>query len=422
MRSLLVGAIFVSGFSFVGCSSDDSGAATDDRGTGGAAGQAGSGGTAGTSQGGTGGKAGTGAAAGSGTAKGGGSGAAGSATGGQGGSAGTAGAGGSAGSSAGAGGGGTAGNGNAGTAGSGNAGSAGSGNGGAAGGGTAGAAGASGGGAGGGNAGTGGSGGSSSTAKVGFVGVTSFATEVSGFFVDSVSATFFDGPGYSNGKGCKLEVAGACTTIVCDFTNGGDVAPPPGAFQSAGAITITGTTPPFALDFDGGMMQYLVTPKVPNDKLLFAGGDLITVTAAGGDVPAFSGSVVAPTPLTVTSPTLGGVTVDTTKDLVFTWTGSSVGKASFYVSTTTTTGGTVTSSSWAGCAFDASASTGTIPKAALAKLEKTSGTKTTGNIGGGLGNQVDVVAGDHTIHFNVASVLTQADGKTAYSAGQITIF
>jgi hypothetical protein len=260
-------------------------------------------------------------------------------------------------------------------------------------------------------------------AKAGFIGVTSRATEVATVFVSSVNADFFDGPGNSFAKGCARVVAGACAFVLCDLSNGGNVAPPTGAVQSAGTLTVGGTTPMFSLEYDAATMQYVTVPTVPNDKLLFAGGDIITFAAAGADVPAFTDTIVAPSPLVVTSPALPSrpFSIDTSKDLVFAWAGSSVGKISFNVFTTTSNGGTAVSSSFVSCQFDASALTGTIPAALLQKLAKTDAA-TTGRFGIDLSNTKEVVAGDHMVHLAVGSVATKADGKTPYAADQVTVF
>lgn len=169
-------------------------------------------------------------------------------------------------------------------------------------------------------------------------------------------------------------------------------------------------------------MKYGAVPTVPNDKLIFAGGNSITFAAAGGDVIAFADTVVAPTPLRVTSPALpSGLSIDTSKDLVFDWTGSSVGMVAFNVRTTTSTFGTPLGSSFVSCQFDTSALTGTIPTALLQKLRKTDAI-TTATLATDLSNTKEVVAGDHRVHLAVGSVVTKADGKTPYTAGQVTIF
>jgi hypothetical protein len=207
--------------------------------------------------------------------------------------------------------------------------------------------------------------------------------------------------------------------LVCDYADGGTATPPPGAPVSAGTVTIGGTTPTFTLDYDASSMLYGATPAVPKDQLLFAGGDTITFAALGADVPAFADSLVAPTPITVTSPTLtsGALSIDTAKDLMFTWTGASSGRIAFNVRTTTS----ARTSSFVSCQFDASGLTGTIPTAQLQKLDKTDAT-TTASLTTDLSSTKEVVAGAYSIHLAVGSVATQADGKSAYTAGQVTIF
>ena len=256
--------------------------------------------------------------------------------------------------------------------------------------------------------------------KSGYVVLASRATDVATVFANSVNAGFNDGPGGSSGKGCQRNVVGTCAVVLCDFTNGGDQTPPPGAPVSAGTVTIGGTTPAFSLDYDAGAMQYAVS--VPVDHAFFTGGDTIMFAASGRDVPAFSANVVAPTPVTVTSPTLpgGAFSLDTSKDLVFDWTGSSAGMLAFNIRTTTSIGATAVSSSFVSCQFRASARTGTIPVALLANLDKT-GASTTALLGTDLSSTKEVVAGDFSLHLAVGSVATKADGKTPYAASQVTV-
>jgi hypothetical protein len=272
------------------------------------------------------------------------------------------------------------------------------------------------------DAGESGSGDSGTPAKAGFIGVTSRATAVATVFANSVSAGFFDGPGNSYALGCQREVVGACSVLLCDFTNGGAATPPTGPATSAGTIAVGGTSPTFSVAYDAVTLQYGAVPAVPTDKLLFGGGDTITFTAAGGDVPAFAASVLAPAPITVTSPVLPGdaLSIDSSKDLVFAWTGSSVGRIAFNVRTTTSSATTTVSSSFVSCQFDVSTLTGTLPTALLQKLRKTDAA-TTATLGTDLSNTREVVAGDYSVHLAVGSVATKADGKTQYAAGKVTI-
>src|SRR5450432_3131308 len=251
-----------------------------------------------------------------------------------------------------------------------------------------------------------GSAGAGTAPKSGFIGVTSQATAVATVFSNNAGASFFDGPGNSFPKGCQRQVVGACQVLLCDYTNGGDQSPPPGAVTSAGILTVGGTTPMLSLEYDAGTMLYGAVPAVPTNQLLFAGGDTITFAAAGGDVPAFADSVVAPTPLTVTSPALpSDFSIDTSKDLVFDWTGSSVGALSFNLRTTTVSGGATTATSFVSCHFPASAQTGTIPKAQLQQLTKTDAT-TTAILGTDLSNTKEAPAGDYLVHLAVGSIAT----------------
>jgi hypothetical protein len=258
--------------------------------------------------------------------------------------------------------------------------------------------------------------------KSGYVGAGSYATDVVTVFTNSVSAGFFDGPGNWFQKGCHREATGACWVMLCDYADGGAETPPTGPIVSAGAITVGGTTPAFSLTYDTATMKYGAVPAVPTDKPILAGGATVTFAAAGGDVPAFSDSLVAPTPFAITSPSLAGGTlsIDASKDLVFTWSGASAGALSLNIRTTTTSGGAPLAVSFVSCQFKASAQTGTIPSAELKKLTRTGGS-TTALIGTDLSNAKEIVAGGYMIHLAVGGVASKADG-TPYTSSQVTIF
>jgi hypothetical protein len=259
-------------------------------------------------------------------------------------------------------------------------------------------------------------------ARSGYIGVGTRSTDVAAVFSNSAGAGFNDGPGNWFENGCKRDVSGACTLVLCDLTNGGNQRPPPGAVQSAGTLTIGGTTPAFSLTYDTVTAQYAVVPAVPSDHLLFTGGETITFSAAGADVPAFTATLVAPAQLTITSPALpvGAFAIDTSKDLVFVWTGASVGKVTFNIGTTTTSTATAVARSLLSCRFDASALTGTIPIATLRKLPKTDAA-TTARLGTDHSNTTEILAGDYSIALAVGSAINGTDGKTIYTTSQVTI-
>ncbi len=110
----------------------------------------------------------------------------------------------------------------------------------------------------------------------------------------------------------------------CCYTNAnpdaGTVTP---TLVSAGVITIhDGSAQLGQLTFDAGD-GYNALDSITDTTLLWGSGDTITISATGATVPAFSGTVVVPDDLTVTSPTLSlttPTTVPVASDLVISWT------------------------------------------------------------------------------------------------------
>jgi hypothetical protein len=169
------------------------------------------------------------------------------------------------------------------------------------------------------------------------------------------NATFLpDGPAFV----CPPQSFASCTFYPCHRPpppDGGGGNPP-----NAGAIDVT-----------GGLMPAHFTPladgsydPVHLSSTGWNGGESLTVTAAGGGVPAFAGSLVAPKLATVSAPALPSADfmVDRSKDLVFTFTG--VASETVIV----TFGANTSDPTEVECVFAGSAGTGTVPAAALALL------------------------------------------------------
>lgn len=97
---------------------------------------------------------------------------------------------------------------------------------------------------------------------------------------DFVGASFADGPIL----GPVLREAGGC--VLQDWD-------PDLRWYSAGAITVAGADAPITLTPDGPAPE----ARYSGASATWAPGATLTVTAAGGDVPAFSGQVVAPAAL-----------------------------------------------------------------------------------------------------------------------------
>jgi hypothetical protein len=135
---------------------------------------------------------------------------------------------------------------------------------------------------------------------------------------------------------------------------------------SAGTLSFTGSqwsasSTSLTLASDG-------TYETPLQQTLFSPGTTLTVSATGGDAPAFSGLAIdAPSPVTVTTTAPGGFgAISTTADLPIQWTGGQAGALlTVYFNEETT--GPVQPTTVA-CAFDASLGQATIPQAALAPL------------------------------------------------------
>jgi hypothetical protein len=116
-------------------------------------------------------------------------------------------------------------------------------------------------------------------------------------------------------------VYGACVVYTCPSAL--DAGP------TAGAGTLTFAAPSLdggvTIDADPSGLYALATPGA-----LFSAGDLLTVTASGGTVPAFGpAAVAAPGAITLTNPVPdgGAIAVPTSSDFGFAWTGGSIDSA-----------------------------------------------------------------------------------------------
>jgi len=307
-------------------------------------------------------------AAGAGASAGAGGGSAGGAAGapaGVGGAIGTAGAGGGAGTAGGAAG--TTGGAGAGGAGS-KTGAGGAATGGSAGngaGGAAGSAGAAGGGAG---------GGATGPTKVGVVALTESTTS---FVIPTIGATTITAAGavasYSISSGdssaCQTTTAGSCQVFTnCPTTS------TPSTIVDAGTISITGLNPsPVTLSRISATQGYISTSYM---AYLWTASTPTTVTVGGStSVPAYSMSINAPNPITLTAPVPSSVgqtgatyTIPRGANLAVTWTGGVDGTV-----TVSLTSGTAPSGVTVTCTAAASAGSVTIPASLMASLGATGG-------------------------------------------------
>ncbi|MBS2032925.1 MAG: hypothetical protein JST54_33945 [Deltaproteobacteria bacterium] len=185
-------------------------------------------------------------------------------------------------------------------------------------------------------------------------------------------------------EGCThRDMPPSCTIIVCPsaLPDGGVVAEAPAT--NAGTITISTSDSAAApgpieiVPIDGGYSKAVLGTE------FFESGDTITFVAGGGPVPAFQGTVTAPSPISLIPPNVdGGPIIDRANDFSIDW--DVVGPPNGQVQLTVANG--LTS---ARCVFDASAGTGTIPAAVLQQVPAGAGSLTGTSLG-----QVTVPAGD----------------------------
>ncbi len=134
------------------------------------------------------------------------------------------------------------------------------------------------------------------------------------------------------------------------------------------------------LHLTGGVKSIDLVPNaqkaydpVTGSTSLWSGGEMLTVSADGKDVPAFTVSLVAPGKLTMTAPALpqGAANLSVTRSAPFsaTWTGTSSGQVVLYFDAAT--GANAFSAT---CTFDASALKAEVPAAAFADFPAQDGT------------------------------------------------
>ncbi|MEO8796900.1 MAG: hypothetical protein ABI551_03370 [Polyangiaceae bacterium] len=170
-----------------------------------------------------------------------------------------------------------------------------------------------------------------------------------------------------------MTTMGGCKLYNCPIDDAG-FAPTYGA----GDISITGgkLAAPLVLSFNADGGSY----STPLSTAPFAAGDTLNVSAAGGDVGAFTGTTgPGPADLTLTAPTGTGTpgfqsyAIDTTKDLTVTWTG---GAAGTQVVVSLSNVDDENTNLELQCSFDAAGGSATIPTTLLAQL----GNPTTGGL------------------------------------------
>ena len=124
---------------------------------------------------------------------------------------------------------------------------------------------------------------------------------------------------------CTVSSEAGCEITVCDASkpgNGGG----PVEQMSAGTISIAGGLRPITLDYDYGEDRYEDSGATAPEPA-FNGGEMLTLSAAGDEVPMFDTTFAAPSHVTVTEPdfnAMGSFDVSLSNDLAIAWTGGTV--------------------------------------------------------------------------------------------------
>jgi hypothetical protein len=223
--------------------------------------------------------------------------------------------------------------------------------------------------------------------------------ELQGNFIYDVTASFVRNAAAGTSAPCPNMMSltmGACIASIFCVPPDTGVATPAFTVLNAGTITVAGARKTVMLTYGqivatlAPMMGYSIAT---GDTQFFAGGDMIIATSAGGpDLPAFDQIAIAPNNIVVTSPacTVAGCPdVDRTNDLVVTWTGGGAGTV--FVTFESLSAQYVSGVS---CSFTASAGTGTVPAALLAKLEKAGDPNIVGVFAIGPINETKFMVGD----------------------------
>ncbi len=198
-----------------------------------------------------------------------------------------------------------------------------------------------------------------------------------------VSAAFYD----TISTPCALTTTGACTVQKCANSA-------PVSNNNAGIITVTGGAPGTSTLTPSGDTY---APVMMN-TLYWTAPLTLSVTAAGGDVPAFSTSVSAPSLITVTSPAppnqdmLGPpMSILKSSDLALAWTGGSAGSDVEFTLTS------LPGDYLVRCKYAAANGAGTVPSAIL--TEAFDAGATTMRLGATSIGSSNIMAGDFKIGF-----------------------
>jgi hypothetical protein len=206
-------------------------------------------------------------------------------------------------------------------------------------------------------------------------------------------------------SGCTSTAIGDCNLVNCPPPATGDLGFSTAVtHHSAGLIQVSGGVS-VAPNADGSYTTRQSTQPLWN------GSETISVAGTGGEVPAFSASLVAPPAAMVSAPNVNptDLAVDRSKDLAFSWSGA--GEATFFVELNAHGG----NRPYIQCNFAGATGHATLPAALLGKLPAGDG-----DFSGAFVSLIKVAAGaSWTVEVRASSQARQTNGVSL--AGQIKL-
>lgn len=203
---------------------------------------------------------------------------------------------------------------------------------------------------------------------------------------------------------CARSVAAdRCTILTCDDAGGA----PSNAAPAAGTITVRVAARTVTLaPADDHTYPAFEDPTTA----FWSGGETLSIDASGGEVPPFSGTVVAPPSITVTAPDLppgvGRVLVDRASDLPVTWAPIAGDAGPSTIEVTISGAGTASARAVVTCSFDASAGSAAIPAKALAGIQAGEASLSIATR-----RATRVIAGDWAVELQADTYASAPDGR-----------
>src|SRR5579859_942449 len=183
---------------------------------------------------------------------------------------------------------------------------------------------------------------------------------------------------------CALRIVGSCSVVRCAIAPDGRR--PECGWMSAGPIRLSwGRGGNTAVDLPGVQNTYEYQGATLGP---FQPGDVLTFTAAGGEVPAFGASVIFPEPIEDAS----AGAIDPNSDYGVTWTGARSSRVRVAIQQSDPDREVQVL-----CTFESAAEAGTVPAAALADLSATTEGGADARLGIAAVGEAQLRAGDYPV-------------------------